>query len=253
LFIFFHKNTAVVGTDKLFLEALKIGLAKAVSLDDKTVKFDEIGVLSFGERMPEILKQGGFEGTVLNILQTFCIGLGTVYKNLLQTPSDLTGDSYETLARVNLGFQMVQIFATLSVTASIKQLVAYVPYYVDKALNDARTVGLPLTLSNFSDATMETAHKTGKQGNFLFSGGRDGAISKYQYQKQVISRQFENELLLMVNRESTPQKSSSAKAARKEESSRKNLNTKSKVMCLNLVYKSKCQNSIMSYATMFVV
>ena len=204
-------------------------MAKSVSLDDKTVKFDELGVLSFGERMPDILIQGGFEGIVLDILQTFCIGLGPVYKNLLQTPSDLTGDSYETLARVNLGFQMVQIFGTLSVTASIKQLVAYVPYYIDKALSDARTVGLPISLSNFSDATMETAHKASKQGNFLFSGGRDGAISKVQYQKQVISRQFQNELLHMVNRESTPQKSSSTKAARKEESSRKNPSTKSKV------------------------
>lgn len=230
LVLIFFIKTAIVGTDKLFLEALKKGLAKAVSLDDKTVKFDELGVLSFGERMPQILKQGGFGGTVLNILETFCTGLGAVYRNLLQTPTNLTGDRYESLARVHFGFPMVQIFGTLSVTASIKEIVAYIPYYIDKALVDAATVGLPLTLSNFSDATMETAHKTSKQGNFLFSGGREGPIGKYHYQKQVISRQIENELLHMVNRESTPQKSTSAKAARKKESLRKNSNTKSKVL-----------------------
>jgi len=33
---------------------LKKGLAKPVSLEEKTVKFDEVGVLAFGERMPSI-------------------------------------------------------------------------------------------------------------------------------------------------------------------------------------------------------
>ena len=35
---------------------------------------------------------------------------------------------------------------------------------------------------------METAHKQKK--NSLFSGGRNGPISKQQYQKQVIQQQF---------------------------------------------------------------
>ena len=40
--------------------ALKKGLAKSVNLEGKTIKFDEVGILSFNERMPQILKQAGF-------------------------------------------------------------------------------------------------------------------------------------------------------------------------------------------------
>ena len=97
--------------------ALKKGLAKSVNLDDKTVKFDEVGVLAFAERMPEILKAAGFKGTLLEILCTFCKGLDGVYKNLLLTPHELTGDDYEVLARIQLTFQAVQMFGTANITA----------------------------------------------------------------------------------------------------------------------------------------
>ena len=40
--------------------ALKKGLAKSVNLEGKTIKVDEVGILSFNERMPQILKQAGF-------------------------------------------------------------------------------------------------------------------------------------------------------------------------------------------------
>ena len=56
----------------------------------------------------------------------------------------------------------------------IFQVSVYTSYYIDKALADGRNIGLPLTLEHFSDATMETAHKRPKEGNILFSGGRDG-------------------------------------------------------------------------------
>ena len=65
----------------------------------------------------------------------------------------------------------------------------YVPYYIDKALADGKMVGLPITLANFSDATMETAHKQNKRKSLLFSGGRAGPISTSQYQEQVIRQQ----------------------------------------------------------------
>ena len=118
---------AVLGSDQQFLLALKKRLAKSVNLDDKTVKFDEVGVLAFAERMPEILKAAGFKGTLLEILCTFCKGLDGVYKNLLLTPHELTGDDYEVQARNQLGFQAVQIFGTANITASLKQIVIYVP------------------------------------------------------------------------------------------------------------------------------
>ena len=109
--------------------------------------------------MPEILNQAGFRGTLLEVLTTFCSGLDKVFRNLLRTLHELTGDEYGAQARVLLGFQAVQIFGSTSITASCKQIVTYVPYYIDKALADATMVGLPITLANFSDATMETAHK----------------------------------------------------------------------------------------------
>ena len=125
-----------MGSERPFLLALKKGLAKSVNLEEKTIKFDEVGVLSFGERMAEILNQAGFQGTLLEVLTTFCSGLDKVFRNLLRTPHELTGDEYGAQARVLLGFQAVQIFRSISITASCKQIVTYVPYYIDKALAD---------------------------------------------------------------------------------------------------------------------
>ena len=195
--------------------ALKKGLAKSVNLEEKTIKFDEIGVLSFGERLPEILKQAGFQGTLLEVLTTFCSGLDSVFRNLLRTPHKLTGDEYGAQARILLGFQAVQIFGSTSITASCKQIVTYVPYYIDKALADANLVGLPITLANFGDATIETAHKQNKRKSLLFSGGRSGPVTTNQYQQQVIRQQFQNEVFEMISREETPQKCSAVKAERK--------------------------------------
>ena len=138
-------------------------MAKSVHLDEKLIKFDEVGV-----KAPDILRQAGFKGIMLEILASFCSGLEVVYQNLLQTPHQLTGDENEVKARVLLGFQAVQIFGTVNITASIKQIVSYVPYYVDKALTDASLIGLPITLANINDALMETAHKLNKSQSLLF-------------------------------------------------------------------------------------
>ena len=154
--------------DHQFLLALRKGLTKSVSLEEKTVKFDEVGVLAFGERMPCILKETVFKGTLLETLCTFCKGLDKVYKTLLNTPHDLKGDEYEVQARIYLGFQAVQIFGTANLTASLKQIVIYVGYYVDKALSDAQIIGLPITLGNFKDGIMETEHKQNKKKFIVF-------------------------------------------------------------------------------------
>ena len=45
---------AVLGSDQQFLLALKNGLAKSVHLDEKLIKFDEVGVKAFAARMPDI-------------------------------------------------------------------------------------------------------------------------------------------------------------------------------------------------------
>ena len=201
-------------SDQSFLLALKKGLAKSVNIEERTIKFAEVGVLAFPEGMPSILSQAGFQGTLLDILTTFRSGLDKVLKTLLQTSQELTSDKYGALARVLLGFQAVQIFGSSCITPSLKQIVKYVPYYIDKALADGKMVGLPITLANFSDATMEIAHKQNKRKSLLFSGGRAGPRSRSQYKEQVIRQQFQN-VFEITNRESTPQKSSSRKAEKK--------------------------------------
>ena len=80
---------AVLGSDQQFLLALNNGLAKSVHLDEKLIKFDEVGVKAFAARMPDILRQAGFKGTMLEILASFCSGLEVVYQNLLQTPTSV--------------------------------------------------------------------------------------------------------------------------------------------------------------------
>ena len=94
---------------------------------------------------------------------------------------------------------------------------SYLPFDVDKALTDASLTGLPITLANFDDALMETAHKLNKSQSLLFSTGRTGPISKSTYQKQLIKQQFQNEAFQITSTENTPQKSSSAKAERKSQ------------------------------------
>lgn len=83
----------------------------------------------------------------------------------------------------------------------LKQIVTYVPYYEEKALSDSDIIGLPITLANFNDGIMETAHKQNKKNSLLFSGGWNGPISKHQYQKQVIQQQFANEVFELICRE----------------------------------------------------
>jgi len=118
--------------------------------------------------MPQILKQAGFQGTLLEVLTTFRGGFDKVLRNLLRTLHKLTGDEHGDQARIPLGFQAVQTFGSTSITAFCKQIVKYVHYYIDKAaISDANLVGLPITLANFSDATMETAHKQNKKKSLL--------------------------------------------------------------------------------------
>jgi hypothetical protein len=176
-------------------------LARHVSLEDGKITFDEIGVLALHKKLPELLEEAGFTGVILQVLSSFGAGLGTVFNNLLQTPEGLTGIDYEIDARIKLGFQATVIFGTLSITPSIKQIVAYVPYYVDKAAKDGELVGLPLTLKHFSDSTMETAHSEPKSGQFNFSGGRRGCISKADHEELIITQLFYNELMRVDKRE----------------------------------------------------
>ena len=85
------------------------------------------------------------------------------------------------------------------------QVVVYIPYYIDKAREDGKEIGLPLTLEHISDATMETAHKQPKQGNILVSG-RDGPADVIEYQKCVLTQLFQNEIYNIWDKENQVRK-----------------------------------------------
>lgn len=183
------------------------------------MKFDEIGVLAFGDKMPLVLQEAGFSGIPLDVLLCFTAGLNSIFNALLDTPSSLTGCQFECLARIFLGFQFILIFGTNCVTPSIKQIVVYTSFYIDKARKDGELIGQPLKFSNFSDGIMETAHKYAKEGTFLFSGGRQGTTSSVEYQKLILSQLFHNELYRVAERESSTIRSTEAKVSRKRQMS----------------------------------
>ena len=172
----------------LIVGALRAWLGEIFLFEEhaKTL-FDETGVLSFGARIPGILAMVGFQQFTLDILVTSCSGLTEVYNNLLHPPSTLTGNTYEIVARILLGFQAVVIFGAKAITPSIKQAVVYTPFYIDKALADGKEIGLPITLEHFCYGNMETVNKRPKEGNFCFSGGRDGRVDTIEYQKSVLT------------------------------------------------------------------
>ena len=182
-----------------FLEVQKV--ARKVCLSSYDVTFDENGVLAFYEKAEELLNNSGFSPLVNKILVCFCTSLKKIFQWILNTPKELTRQEYECQARVLLGFQFILIFGSQTVTATVKELVVYTGFYVEKALKDAALSGLPLTLHNFNDGIMETKHKEAKQGNYIYSGGRLGETGKIEYQKRVLNQQFCHEWASVENRE----------------------------------------------------
>lgn len=114
-----------------FTEIKKV--ARKVSTDKWDIKFDEHGLLAFYSEDPNLLKTAGFKGLCLDILTTFCRSLHDLFTVILYTPEDVTREVYDVQACILLGFNFVFIFGTHTVTATIKHLVSYMGYYIDKA------------------------------------------------------------------------------------------------------------------------
>ena len=211
-----------------FLEVQKV--ARKVCLNSYDVTFDENGVLAFYEKAEKLLNNSGFSPLVTEIFVCFCNGLKKIFQWILNTPKELTKEEYEWQARVLLGFQFILIFGSETVTATVKELVAYTGFYVEKALKDAALSGLPLSLHNFNDSIMETRHKDAKQGNYIYSGGRTGATGKIEYQRRVLTQQFCHEWASVENREKSGSNySSDSKVCKQESEDPKHLKRKKTV------------------------
>ena len=102
------------------------------------------------------MNNSGFSPLVSEILVCFYTGLKKISQWIFNVPKELTRQEYECQARGLLGFQFISIFGSQTVTATVKELVAYTQFYVEKALEDAASSGLPLILCNFNDSIMET-------------------------------------------------------------------------------------------------
>ena len=211
-----------LGCDKKpWLNALKRVARKVDCNDESSIRFSENGVLALFKHFTLLLKQSNLSGLRFQILDDFGCGLYQIYLWLLRTPCDITGNEFDIHARCLLGYQFVQIFGTGAVTATIKQISVYTGFYIHKARQDGFLIGQPLSLRNFSDGLMETAHKTTKVGTISYSRGKQGPSTEREYQEGILAQQMANFALHIRTREAISATSSSSKVkhiTNKEES-----------------------------------
>ena len=156
--------------------------------------------MTFFKKGDELLQDIGLDEIAYSILSQYLTNIGAFVDELIDAePIRFTRDYFEIQSRIMVCFPSVLIFGTKMITASMKQLVVYEGYYVGKALEDCKYAGKGLSRKNITDDILETKHKDAKQGNFLFSGGKAGAIGKLEYQKNVSQQQFNNEWIRLQN------------------------------------------------------
>lgn len=199
---------------KLWLSALKRVARKVDCNDETSIRFSENGIITLFKHFTAILKEAKISGLQYDILNEFGRGLYELYLWLLRTPVELTGAEFDIHARSLLGMQFVQIFGTQSVTATVKQISVYTGYFIDKAKEDGISSGQSLSLRNFSDSLMETAHKTTKSGPICYSGGKNGPANEKEYQESILAQQMANCALHITTTENIPATFSSTKVKR---------------------------------------
>ena len=160
---------------------------KSKAANEQDLAFREDRDITFATNFSSFLTNLGFQGIALHIPITFGDGLKKIMM-LLDTPVGLKGDEFDVEAKALPGFQFVNIFGSKTVTVTIKQIAVYTGYYVEQARLDSIAAGLPISLHHFSDRIMETAHKNTKLGSMRNSGGREGPLSKVQYQEALLSQ-----------------------------------------------------------------
>ena len=139
-----------------------------------------MGVKSFSDNFESLLKPRNVEGLIHEVLSAFTSHLKPILPEIMEMDSSWSRYNYAIKNRSVLGCRVVFIFTLRKMTATMKQLIAYTDYYVQKALDDAELTALPCSLGNFSDRVLEGLHKSGKQGEYQFSDGRSGRTGKLE-------------------------------------------------------------------------
>ena len=149
-----------------------------------------------------MLSGTNFSVLLLQILTTFFDNLKEIMPVLINIPGYLDSIEFDMKMRCFIGCGTVFIFGKNLVNPAMKQLIAYTRYYIDKAKEDAKAVGLNCRLGCFRDRVMEGVHKVWKQGSNSFSGGKSGQIGQKEYQEHALEQQFVNEWLRLQKMDS---------------------------------------------------
>ena len=199
-----HVANVTLGKKNKWMKKLA-PIARKIDIERKSIKFDEIGYVAYFEKFESVVKEANFSGLLLEILTTCFANLKDIMPVLINVPLELNSIEYEIKMRCFLGCGVVFLFGRNLVTPAMKQLIAYTRFYIDKAKEDARQVGLDCDLGGFSDRVMEGVHKLWKQGSYCFSGGKAGQCGKKEYQEHVLGQQFVNEWLRLQKVDSKKQ------------------------------------------------
>ena len=73
-------------------------------------------------------------------------------------------------------------------------------------MEDCKYAGKGLSKKNITGDILEAKHKDAKQGSFLLSDGKAGAVDKLEYQKNVLPQQFYEWMKIQTNNNKTSEK-----------------------------------------------
>ena len=100
---------------------------------------------------------------------------------MLHTSPEVCANTFEVEAQCFLA--AASVFGSHLITPSMYQVATLQRFYIMKIKQDSELIGCRIGLNNISDDAMEGYHRHGKQGKFLFSGGKGGPTGKTEYQK----------------------------------------------------------------------
>ena len=175
-------------------------VAKKINQKRKLVKSYSITVPVFFDKFEKLLTDSDIKRLLLTILSSYFKGLKSFLLSVLHTSPEVCAHTFEAEARCFLAASSLFIFGSHLITSYIYQVATLQRFYIMKIKQDSELIGCRIGLHNISDDVVEDHHLHGKQGKFLFSGGKGGPTGKIEYQKSVLRQQFQNEWLRHENK-----------------------------------------------------